>query len=117
VGAVFNARAGRRPGDGSASATSGSLLVLPRITLNSILHSDDLFVEIPIPAFASVESVAASGICQGTTLITCHFFARDPVATDFVETGGGGGGGRIEWLLLALLGAMASHRVGIRRAA
>jgi hypothetical protein len=49
------------------------------------MHSDDLFVEIPIPAFAYVESVASSGICQGTTVITCHFFARDPGATDFVE--------------------------------
>jgi MYXO-CTERM domain-containing protein len=30
---------------------------------------------------------------------------------------GGGSGGRIEWLLLALLGALASRRAGIQRAA
>jgi len=70
----------------TASATSGTLLILPRITLNTILHGDDLFVEIPIPSFASVESVTSpSGICQGTTVVSCYFFARDPGAADFVD--------------------------------
>ncbi len=70
----------------TVSAASGSSLTLPRITLNTILHGDDLFVEIPIPSFASVESVAsASGFCQGTTVISCYFPARDPGAADFVD--------------------------------
>ena len=70
----------------TASATSGTSLVLPRITLNTILHGDDLFVEIPIPSFASVENVTSpSGICQGTTVLSCYFFTRNPGATDFVE--------------------------------
>ena len=70
----------------TASATSGTSLVLPRITLNTILHGDDLFVEIPIPSFASVENVTSpSGICQGTMVVSCYFSARDPGAADFVE--------------------------------
>ena len=81
------------PGDVSASVaqesiagTNGSLLALPRITVNTLQHGDGIFVEIPIPTFASIETVTSpSGICLGTTLLTCHFSARDAGGADFVD--------------------------------
>ena len=67
------------------AGTRGSLLLLPPISVNTLLHAEEVFVEIPIPEFASVDSVtAASGICTGTTVLTCHFQAREANATDTV---------------------------------
>jgi len=73
-------------GQATIAGTKGSLLVLPSISVNTLEHADEVFVEIPIPEFASVDSVSTvSGICTGTTVLTCHFSTRDANASDAVS--------------------------------
>ena len=153
----------------SATGNVGSRITLPRITLRSQRDTYGMVVRIPIPAFATVQSVSSGWICTGTTTVECSVpalldgteasfditlnanqagtftsrvevtAANDTNAANNVadiaitsnavttpptpppsgggssSPGGGGGGGRIEWLLLALLGGLASRRARVQR--
>jgi hypothetical protein len=64
----------------------GSTMILPRITLTTISRSQDVHIDIPIPAFATVESVSfAAGICTGTTTLQCYMSQRESGASDVLD--------------------------------
>lgn len=58
----------------SAAADVGSRIVFPRITLRSAGHSHGMVVRIPIPSFATIQSVSSGWICTGTSTIECAVF-------------------------------------------
>jgi hypothetical protein len=70
----------------NTAGTAGSTLVLPRITLNSITRSQDVHIYIPIPAFATVDSISfAAGICTGTTSLECYMSDRAAGSSDTLD--------------------------------
>ncbi len=77
-----------RPQVAAASVTgrNGERLVLPTISLNTLIHSEEGTLEIPLPSFATVESVTSpGGMCTGTTTLKCYFNTRDAGMTDNVD--------------------------------
>jgi hypothetical protein len=67
----------------SATATRGSRLRFPLITVTSTgAMADDVVVNIPLPTFATVDSISSSGNCSGVTTLQCAF--------DSIATGGSG---------------------------
>jgi hypothetical protein len=70
----------------SSSGRDGERLVLPKISLATLVHSEKGTLEIPLPPFAVLESVASpTGMCSGTSTLKCYFFSRDAGMTDDVE--------------------------------
>lgn len=62
-----------------AAGTIGGTLVLPTITVDSGTQSAyDVLVDIPIPSFASIESISSSGLCSGGAVITCYLGNKGP---------------------------------------
>jgi MYXO-CTERM domain-containing protein len=58
----------------SATAVNGNVLRFPLITVsNSGSLADDIVVNIPLPAFATIETISSSGNCAGTALLQCSF--------------------------------------------
>ena len=65
----------------SVTATNGTALQFPRITVNNgAATSRDVSVSIPLPTFVSVGSVSTpnGGVCTGTTTLNCLFFGIAP---------------------------------------
>jgi hypothetical protein len=151
----------------SVSGRNGETLQFPRITItNGTSFAGNVVVEIPLPAFTTVQSVSSSVTCTGTSTLLCDFQLMVPNESASIDltlatsgsggfssnvavrslndstggnnaasvnitvsalpqaggsssggSSGGGGGGRIEWMLLALLGGIATRRaVRVRRA-
>ncbi len=59
----------------SASGTAGSTFKLPLITLRSPKDTVNMVVKVPIPSFATVQSVSSGWICTGTAVLECTVFA------------------------------------------
>ena len=57
-----------------------------RISVNTLQHGDGDLRRDSDSDFASIETVAApTGICPGTTMLTCYFFSREPGSADIVD--------------------------------
>jgi len=68
------------------SGSVGSKVSFPRITLNTLAHTEGIWIEIPMPDFVSVDSISlANGICSGTTLLRCNLGIRDAGSTDTID--------------------------------
>ena len=68
----------------SAAGNVGSPITLPRITLRSQRDSYGMVVRVPIPSFATVQSVSSGWTCTGTTTLECNVFALlDGTETSF----------------------------------
>jgi hypothetical protein len=60
----------------TATTTRGSRMRFPLVTVtNSGAPADDIVVNIPLPTFATVDSVSTSGFCTGVTTLQCAFDA------------------------------------------
>ena len=60
----------------TATATNGSRLTYPLITVtNTGAEAEDVVVTIPLPAFASIDTISSSANCAGTTTLQCGFDA------------------------------------------
>jgi hypothetical protein len=58
----------------SATATRGARLRFPLITItNNGALADDVVINIPLPSFATVDTISSSGNCAGTTTLQCAF--------------------------------------------
>jgi hypothetical protein len=55
----------------TVTVTTGTRLALPRITLRSPRVAHGMTLRVPIPAFASVDSVSSGWICTGGTTLEC----------------------------------------------
>lgn len=58
----------------SATGDVGSRITLPRITLRSQGHTHGMVVRIPIPSFATIQSVSSGWVCSGTATLECNVF-------------------------------------------
>jgi hypothetical protein len=70
----------------SVSGNTGNLLLLPRITVNTLARVSGLRLEIAVPSFATVESVSmANGICTGTSTLSCELGEREAGSSDTID--------------------------------
>ncbi|HTU65637.1 MAG TPA: M12 family metallo-peptidase [Steroidobacteraceae bacterium] len=72
--------------EASATAARGSRLRYPLVTVtNTGPAADDVVVTIPLPSFATVDTVSSSGNCAGTTSLQCSFDALAPGASATID--------------------------------
>jgi hypothetical protein len=72
----------------TASAVNGTRLTFPRITVTNggTYNSRGAVVQIPLPAFTTVESVSGNGLyCTGTTILRCEIWSFAPGATYTID--------------------------------
>jgi hypothetical protein len=72
----------------TASTLSGERLTFPRITVSNLGTKDgrNAVVQIPLPAFTTVESISASGVyCSGTTTLSCQVWSFAPGQTYTID--------------------------------
>ncbi len=56
----------------TVSGTVGSTVALPRITVKTNTRSYDVVVDIPMPAFATLDTISGVSVCTGTTTVQCY---------------------------------------------
>jgi hypothetical protein len=72
----------------SASAVNGSVLRLPLITVsNTGSLADDIVVNIPLPPFATIDTISSSANCSGTTVLQCGFDSLESGAIGTIDVG------------------------------
>ena len=72
----------------SATAVSGSVLRLPLITVTNVGGlADDILVNIPLPPFATVDTISSSANCSGTTILQCGFDSIESGASGTIDVG------------------------------
>ncbi|MEO8064056.1 MAG: M12 family metallo-peptidase [Pseudomonadota bacterium] len=70
----------------TATTTKGSRLRFPLITVtNTGALADDIVVSIPLPGFATVDTISSSGNCAGTTSLQCVFDSIAPGASATID--------------------------------
>jgi uncharacterized membrane protein YgcG len=70
----------------TVTATSGTTFNFPRVSVTSpgdFAHG--VVVEIPMPAFASIQSVSTTAICSGTATLRCDFGLMTPGSTGAID--------------------------------
>jgi hypothetical protein len=68
------------------SANNGAQARFPLITVsNGASTARNVTVEIPIPSFASVDVVSSSGLCSGTTVLSCSWSSLAPGANATID--------------------------------
>jgi hypothetical protein len=81
------------PGDAALSVASasisgnvGSTIDLPRITIDTLVQTEGGEIEIPLPAFVTIQTFSFSGgICSGTTLLRCYVSPRGAGSHDDID--------------------------------
>jgi hypothetical protein len=75
----------------SVTAVNGSRLRFPLITVtNGAAIARNVIVDVPLPTFASLDTVSSTGFCSGTTTLQCSWSSLAPggsATIDFYLTG------------------------------
>jgi hypothetical protein len=68
------------------SANNGAQARFPLITVtNGTAMARNVTVEIPIPGFSSVDAISSSGLCSGTTVLSCSWASLAPGASVTID--------------------------------
>lgn len=60
----------------TVAGTVGTTVALPRITVNTLVQAEDLYLEMSLPAFAAIETMSNNAFCSGTTQLVCYLGTR-----------------------------------------